>query len=70
MDKLKPCPFCGCKDVMIIHPPHRGACIICECCFLTVSGIPEDLLVDAWNRRANEYFSISKEDDSERGTCL
>lgn len=56
--KLKPCPFCGSEDVVIVKPINLGKigkALLCNKCNTRV-GFPmayDDLMaMDAWNRRA------------------
>ena len=58
--KLKPCPFCGSKDVEVFEPDNKettvGRAVICNNCDTRV-GFPtafdELIAMDLWNRRAD-----------------
>lgn len=61
MDKLKPCPFCGSRDVEVFEPENKkearaGRAVICNNCDTRV-GFPtafdELIAMDLWNRRAD-----------------
>lgn len=67
MDELKPCPFCGSKDVRVITSPDH--CVVCcgnchasitKMNFKVCSSIAETLkdahpkAIEAWNRRAED----------------
>lgn len=56
-DKLKPCPFCGCKD--ILAEPFYPYWIICEECGAKIRGYNQGIGLnsmaasrEAWNRRS------------------
>ena len=57
MDKLKPCPFCGCKDMRVVRDieaiieRHRAVCF--ECAAHMYRGTPKKV-IEAWNRRADD----------------
>lgn len=58
MSKLKPCPFCGSKNVEIIKPYPGipiGRAIKCNDCRIRV-GISwvcdDDMAIEAWNKRS------------------
>ena len=57
MDELKPCPFCGCKKILVrrdyeaIIERHRAICIMCSA--QIYRGTPEGA-IEAWNRRAED----------------
>ncbi|ACC98525.1 hypothetical protein Emin_0972 [Elusimicrobium minutum Pei191] len=55
-EELKPCPFCGSKDVHTNNAyPHYIFCLACNAMF-RVAGLQweKDVpkLIEAWNRRA------------------
>lgn len=60
MTKLKPCPFCGSKDVACMEQALGNylnvfqyvACKTCGC--RTLFSRSESIVVKAWNRRAGE----------------
>lgn len=58
-NKLKPCPFCGSKDLYYQKPCHFGtngyvsSSVICCNCSAEVTGKNNEA-VDKWNRRASE----------------
>ena len=57
--KLKPCPFCGSKDVTLYeHDDFGGAFyVMCECCGATIGttldnmSCDEEEIVEMWNKR-------------------
>ena len=58
-EKLKPCPFCGSKDVEIFEPIPKnavGRAIVCKNCNVRV-GFPtayDDVMAaEEWNRRVD-----------------
>lgn len=66
--KLKPCPFCGCKAIQVSGEYRDGgyqeytSYVKCECCgsvsqriteSLTLPAV-EEIAAEAWNSRANE----------------
>lgn len=55
-EKLKPCPFCGNKDLLIAVDDEVGNTkIICQRCMGMVDNLgTEDETIKAWNRRAEE----------------
>lgn len=66
MQELKPCPFCGSKDVRIFVYSEGGVCVKCLRClcqtFISADHTYKDAkeecacerVVKAWNRRAVE----------------
>ena len=53
--KLKPCPFCGCKEIHTsekLHPLHIIACNQCEVQTNLYSS--KEKAIKAWNQRINE----------------
>ena len=57
---LKPCPFCGGKDLRI-HVPNKQDkedvyCCTCGCTMQKALGVG---VVDAWNERASEKLNKS-----------
>ena len=63
VDKLKPCPFCGCEAIITEIPPHKHAfatfmpdyegSATVECCLCGAALIKttKDEAIKAWNRR-------------------
>ncbi len=50
--ELKPCPFCGSKDVIIKQDDSCGHTVICfKCNAKTDRCLSQKLAVEAWNRR-------------------
>ena len=65
--KLKPCPFCGEKAVVIEnYGNYRAFEVFCGCGGRVAYYETKKEAIKAWNRRANEHFTIIKEDDGER----
>lgn len=53
-NKLKPCPFCGNKDIGLLNS-SSGCSVICEHCGAQSEYMDEiKLAIEAWNRRKNE----------------
>lgn len=54
-NKLKPCPFCGSKNLHYSKPlgPYRGSSVVCIDCGATINA-QDDKAKDNWNRRAEE----------------
>lgn len=52
-NKLKPCPFCGSKNLHYQKPfgTYRGSSVVCIDCGATINA-QGDKAVDKWNRRA------------------
>ena len=54
-DKLKPCPFCGCKDIRIKRIFSDEYVIFCQNCGVeTDRGLKRVLVEKSWNTRHNE----------------
>lgn len=57
MPELKPCPFCGCKDIRVerdwdaIVERHRAICF--KCSAQIYRGTPQEV-TKAWNRRVSD----------------
>ena len=62
--ELKPCPFCGCSNINIVAHPgagrgmiHHGETFYSIGCYECGGEVParyrEDILIAAWNRRAD-----------------
>ena len=53
--KLKPCPFCGCREVSATMPgeePHKAAYVLClKCDAEGPTGLDEADAVEKWNGR-------------------
>ena len=57
MTELKPCPFCGCKDVLRWHVGHYDKPWIVECVGCLADGPHADTekeAIELWNRRVSE----------------
>ncbi len=59
-EKLKPCPFCGCKHIAVFggthilyEEPYRFECHDCGCVLYTIHR-KEDKAIVEWNRRIND----------------
>lgn len=57
MAELKPCPFCGCKDISIgwWYDPIFGCkvhTVRCKKCGAEKEGDTEQQAIDAWNKRS------------------
>lgn len=61
--ELKPCPFCGAKNPILVRyakgqsvdgQPIRGIWIGCRCCEASVFYRFEKEAIEAWNRRAGD----------------
>ena len=58
MEKLKPCPFCGCKNIdvrrVLLEPARLGIHTYKVCCFACAAQIyreKQDEAIETWNRR-------------------
>ena len=59
-DKLKPCPFCGGRPIIVYNAKRKnvyeseikGTAIGCENCNATIFYRSRRLAIEAWNRRA------------------
>ena len=54
MAELKPCPFCGCRDIHLYGAEKWGT-IVCHGCLATFSqqeSTCQEDIIEAWNRRA------------------
>lgn len=63
MDKLKPCPFCGSRDIFLnVIPPHThifanmpvymgSATVECKYCEAAIIGAVPSEAITKWNRR-------------------
>lgn len=53
--KLKPCPFCGCKNIVIEKPYQRSRVIPwtvkCALCYANVFDRTKKAAVATWNKR-------------------
>lgn len=60
--KLKPCPFCGCRDVSVNkYIEHEGELWVVECDNCCVQGPDAWNRVDcinAWNKRSNRPWGL------------
>lgn len=53
MEKLKPCPFCGGKNIRVWNTStHWVSCD--DCLASTACALTEEAAVEYWNRRAND----------------
>jgi len=70
MSKLKPCPFCGCKQVSIreinIQGMFQAQCWGCD--VATQPTFVKSTIVEEWNRRASGWISV--EDRLPEENCL
>lgn len=50
---LKPCPFCGCREIRILPQPSGQMSVNCERCYVTVMTITrfKRQAVAKWNQR-------------------
>lgn len=59
-NKLKPCPFCGNKYILIEtydHPAGKRVRVVCPTCMAMIDAgwwQTEDPAINAWNRRVTE----------------
>lgn len=65
--KLKPCPFCGSKEVNFIGTGHRVNTLIgvvmCHRCLAKAQyGIPQDEAIEAWNTRTPDPHQSLKDE--------
>ena len=53
--KLKPCPFCGSKNITLYEHEDFGCYIVCENCNSAMGTVNEPLdeteVIEHWNRR-------------------
>lgn len=64
MPRLKPCPFCGCGQIMLTeshdHTKLILQCVSCDARFMNDHVIPSDVehvkkvMYERWNRRVKE----------------
>ena len=59
MTELKPCPFCGSKDIVFGYEEDGSYCIRCNDCGVQVGHFIEYMqhkedIVGPWNRRVKE----------------
>ncbi len=61
-EKLKPCPFCGSKNIVIEGGPISGGfCATCNSCFAVGSWSHcEDEAIKTWNERAEKSNRYDK----------
>ena len=56
-NELRPCPFCGCKDIRVVRDKeaiidrHRAVCF--DCAAQIYRGTPQKA-IEAWNRRCTD----------------
>jgi Lar family restriction alleviation protein len=54
-EQLKPCPFCGNKDIQCCLDGYGNHWVDCECgANLTASYATEKEAIEDWNRRAHD----------------
>ena len=56
-EELKPCPFCGCDQVLTWHIGHYDRPWVVECWRCQTQGphaITEDVAIKLWNERVKE----------------
>jgi Lar family restriction alleviation protein len=51
MDELKPCPFCGNKQIDCYADIHRDWYCECADCGIQMFGISKDEAIKNWNKR-------------------
>ena len=71
MPDLKPCPFCGGKDVDVdFSQSANGCCVFCAKCGPMCFDKYETDVVEAWNNRAKlEVAAHSTIDNTESTNC-
>lgn len=56
MNVLKPCPFCGSKDVEVVELmpaiPSHSFMTVCSKCPASIGAKTEDEAINLWNKRA------------------
>ena len=50
--KLKPCPFCGSRAILIVDPDNGRSLVECSGCYVNIRGRAREMAIAAWNRRA------------------
>jgi hypothetical protein len=50
-EKLKPCPFCGEKEIHAIFNRGHKKWIYCPNCFVKINGGLKSDIIKRWNRR-------------------
>lgn len=54
MDKLKPCPFCGCNNINIRKGKYAWYIECCNAeCNANIVKTLKKVAIEAWNRRQN-----------------
>lgn len=53
-NKLKPCPFCGCKYIKIIRRLDKYYYATCNCGAEGAMFMTEKNAIEAWNRRRED----------------
>ena len=66
MSKLKPCPFCGCKDIKLEQYEKNGMMIKCKNCLLqkkqrtlmfSIKWLEKEL-IKSWNKRTESTWDL------------
>lgn len=59
MDELKPCPFCGSKDIGVYEIRSENCSVfhyvLCRTCWAkSIADFKQEIAVKAWNRRETD----------------
>jgi len=66
-DELKPCPFCGGKARIYFHNFYGEYYAECDICHAIIGRFPEyrnysiDMIIKAWNRKADDKGNAANE---------
>lgn len=72
MSKLKPCPFCGCKNIYVSKSPYKhGYYVVCSDgnCSASLHAYGKRSAYTAWNQRKGPIKEVIKEQTQIRKAC-
>lgn len=62
---LKPCPFCGCRKIMVDYSASHQSIRCTKCHVSTPLYQDENIAVAAWNRRAEPQTTLIQNGDND-----